>query len=167
MSGLSLLYDRYSALVYTMAYRILGSAEEAEDVTQETFLELWRQVERYQPERGSLSNFLVTVARSRALDRVRSRGSRARFLQRWSPVLSQAGSGPSPLDSVEMDERSQLVQAALGHLSERERQVLEIAYYDGLSQSEIAERLAIPLGTVKSRSRQALKKLRHALKPVL
>lgn len=164
MDALRLLYDRYSSLIYRLALRMLRFPEEAEDVTQETFLKLWNRPHLYQPERGSLSNFLVVMARSNALDRLRSRSSHNRFLQRWQSVMLQDSRQPNPLDSVSMDERSHLIQTALAELSDAERTVVEIAYYEGLSRSEIAERLNIPVGTVKSRIRLGLRKLRHALK---
>lgn len=164
MDALRLLYDRYASLIYRLALRSLRFPEEAEDVTQETFLKLWNRPHLYQPDRGSLSNFLVVMARSNALDRLRSRSSHNRFLQRWQSVMLQEGRQTNPLDSVSMEERSNLIRTALAELSEAERTVVEIAYYEGLSRSEIAERLNIPVGTVKSRIRLGLRKLRHALK---
>ncbi|MEB3359027.1 MAG: sigma-70 family RNA polymerase sigma factor [Synechococcales bacterium] len=162
--ALSVLYDRYASLVFGVALRILQAPEEAEDVTQEVFLKIWHRAELYQPGRGSFSNFLLTMTRSRAIDKLRSRGARFRFLQRWQATILYEVSFMSPLESVSMEERSQLVRSALVELSDHERQILEIAYYEGLSQSEIAARLNLPLGTVKSRSRSGLRKLRHVLK---
>ena len=162
--ALSRLYDRYAHLVYGLASRILNNPEEAEDVTQEVFLKIWNKANLYEPSRGSLSNFLVTMARSRSIDKLRSRVSRFRFLQRWQTVIVHDANPETPLDSISMEERSHVVQAALKTLSENERQILEIAYYGGLSYSETAKQLDLPLGTVKSRARTALRKLRHALK---
>ncbi len=162
ITALGALYDRYASLVYGLALRILTNPEEAEDLTQEIFLTLWHR-QTYDPNRGSLSSFLTTMTRSRAIDRLRSRGTRQRFLNRWK-TMSQAESGDrSPLEQVSQTERSQKLKEALAQLPEKERQVLEIAYYEGLSQSEIAKRLATPLGTVKTWSRQGLLKLRHTL----
>lgn len=161
VESLGMLYDRYSRLVYGLAFKILGNSEEAEDVTQDVFLTLWRQ-NAYNPGRGSLSSFLTTMTRSRSIDKLRARGTKLRFLQRWQGLV-RSESTASPLETASMQERSELVREAMTQLSDSERQVLEIAYYEGLSQSEIAERLQLPLGTVKSRSRQGLLKLRRTL----
>lgn len=163
MRALDILYERYGRLIYSVAFRILNSVEEAEDVTQEIFLKLWQQCDRYQPHRGSLSNFLVVMARSRAIDKVRSRQSARQRLQKWQGALTMACAQNHPLEAATIKERKQLVRTALSQLSDAERQVLETAYYGGLSQSEIAKQSNLPLGTVKSRSRQALRKLRLAL----
>jgi RNA polymerase sigma-70 factor (ECF subfamily) len=162
IKALDILYDRYSRLVYSIAYRILNSSEEAEDITQDVFLTLWRR-NSYDPARGSLSSFLTTLTRSRAIDRLRSKNARLRVVQRLQGIVRSDSGSPSPLEQASIGERSQVIRTALSQLSESERQVLEIAYYEGLSQSEIAERLDIPLGTVKSRSRQGLLKLRQRL----
>jgi len=162
IKALDILYDRYSRLVYSIAYRILNSSEEAEDITQDVFLTLWRR-NSYDPQRGSLSSFLTTLTRSRAIDRLRSKNARLRVVQRLQGIVRSDSSSLSPLEQASIGERSQVIRTALSQLSESERQVLEIAYYEGLSQSEIAERLDIPLGTVKSRSRQGLLKLRQRL----
>jgi RNA polymerase sigma-70 factor, ECF subfamily len=167
VKALDLLYDRYSKLVYSTAAQILNSIEEAEEVTQETFLRLWQRSEIYQPKRGSLSGFLFTMARSRSLDRLRSRQARQQKIQRIQTFSDYVSDYNPPLEFVTVEERSNLVRAALQQLSQDDRQLLETAYYEGLSQSEIAKRDGIPLGTVKSRARQALKKLRAALKSLL
>lgn len=162
VQALSLLYDRYARLVYSLAFKILANAEEAEDVMQDIFLTLWQR-NTYNPSRGSLSSFLTTMTRSRAIDKLRSRGTRYRSLQRWAGMNRSETQTATPLEQVSMGERAQLILAALEQLPSNERQVLEIGYYEGLSQSEIAKRLEIPLGTVKTRSRQGLLKLRQAL----
>jgi RNA polymerase sigma-70 factor, ECF subfamily len=161
VNALGILYDRYARLVYSIAYKILENSEEAEDITQDVFLTLWRR-NTYDPKRGSLSSFLTTMTRSRAIDKIRSKGARLRVVQKLQGIVRSEAS-PSLLDQASVGERSELIRAALSQLSESERQVLEIAYYEGLSQSEIAQRLAIPLGTVKTRSRQGLLKLRQTL----
>ncbi|MBF2075410.1 MAG: sigma-70 family RNA polymerase sigma factor [Synechococcales cyanobacterium C42_A2020_086] len=162
VASLATLYDRYAKLVFGLAFKILENSEEAEDVTQDVFLTLWRR-STYDPARGSLSSFLTTMTRSRAIDKLRARGSRLRFLQRWQGVVRTEASAATPLEHASLGERSQLVRGALAQLPESERRILEIAYYEGLSQSEIAKRLNIPLGTVKTRSRQGLLKLRKTL----
>lgn len=162
VNALSILYDRYIRLVYSLAYKILENSEEAEDITQEVFLTLWRR-NAYDPKRGSLSSFLTTMTRSRAIDKLRSKGARLRVLQRLQGMVRLETNPLTPLEQASVGERSQVIRGALAQLSETERQVLEIAYYEGLSQSEIAKRLNIPLGTVKTRSRQGLLKLRQTL----
>lgn len=154
------LYQRYGRLVYTLARQILHSDEEAEEITQDVFLTLWHK-NTYQASRGSLSRYLVVLARSRAIDRLRSQTSHQRRLHKWHLMMTDVS--PTPLDVATLSERGERTRQALSTLSDKERQVIEIAYYEGLSQSEIAQRLEIPLGTVKSRSRQALRKLRQAL----
>lgn len=161
VNALGSLYDRYSRLVYGLAYKILDNSEEAEDITQEVFLTLWRR-NAYNPSRGSLSSFLTTMTRSRSIDKLRSRSTKLRFIQRWQGIVKNEAVA-TPLERASMGERSQLVKDALSQLPESERLILEIAYYEGLSQSEIAKRLNIPLGTVKTRSRQGLLKLRQTL----
>ncbi|MGJ3245302.1 MAG: sigma-70 family RNA polymerase sigma factor [Elainellaceae cyanobacterium] len=165
--ALSTIYDRYANLVFKVALRILNNRDEAEDVTQEIFLKIWNRANLYEPNRGSFSNFLVTMARSRAIDKLRSRGSKFRFLQRWQAVIVHTVSHETPLESISIEERSQFVHSALRTLSDNERQILEISYYEGLSYSAIAEQLNLPLGTVKSRARTGLRKLRHVLKHYL
>jgi RNA polymerase sigma-70 factor, ECF subfamily len=163
VKALDLLYDRYSKLVYSTAIQLLNNVEEAEEVTQETFLRLWQRSGIYQPQRGSLSGFLITMSRSRSLDRIRSRSARQQKLQRIQTFTDHVSDYNPPLEFVTVEERSNLVREALKQLSPDDRQILEAAYYEGLSQSQLAERDGIPLGTVKSRARQALKKLRSAL----
>ncbi len=167
VKALDLLYDRYSKLVYSTAIAILNNVEEAEDVIQEIFLRLWQHSEIYQPHRGSLSGFLITLTRSRALDRLRSRLASQQKLQRIQTLSDCVSHYNPPLEFVTLEERSHKVREALQQLSPNDRQLLENAYYAGLSQSEIAARDGIPLGTVKSRARQALKKLRSLLAPLV
>jgi RNA polymerase sigma-70 factor, ECF subfamily len=164
VKALDMLYDRYGKLVYSTAIQILNNVEEAEEVTQETFLYLWQRSEIYQPKRGSLSGFLITMTRSRSIDRLRSRKSSQEKLQRFQTFSDCIPPHYNPpLEFVTVQERVNLVHEALKQLSADDRQLLETAYYQGLSQSEIAKRDGIPLGTVKSRARQALKKLRATL----
>ncbi|MGB3517540.1 MAG: sigma-70 family RNA polymerase sigma factor [Elainellaceae cyanobacterium] len=162
VDALNTLYERYAKLVYSLAFRMLKDVGESEDLTQDTFLALWQR-DIYDPSRGSLSRFLMIYVRSRAIDRLRTKGTRTQVLQRWRMAMKSETSGISPLDHVSMGERSRITRDALDQLSDAERQVLEIAYYQGYSQSEVAQKLGIPLGTVKTRSRQGLKKLRKAL----
>jgi len=160
-SALSKLYDRYGAVVYGLALKILKDAQEAEDLTQEIFVSLWHN-NTYNPARGSLSSYLVVMTRSRSLDKLRSRTSRSKFLERWQNTTTQTFSH-SAFEQVDIWDTSQHVQEALAELPEQQRKILEMAYYQDLSQSEIANSLNIPLGTVKTSARQALKKLRKIL----
>ena len=161
-SALATLYDRYASLVYRLALRILLNPQEAEDLTQEIFLKLWRS-STYDVNRGSLSSFLTTLTRSRAIDRLRSRSSTLKSLQRWGTTMTAQPPPMTPFEAASIHQRSEHVRSALADLPDKYRQILELAYYEGLSQSEIAARLEIPLGTVKSWSRQGLLTLRKTL----
>lgn len=160
--ALKILYERYSSLVYRLALRILGNSQEAEDLSQEIFLTLWH-TQNYDPSRGSLGGYLTTLTRSRSIDKLRSRGTQLKFLQRWSQLIITESSSPSPFETASLNQRSEQVKSAIAQLSPSQRQVLEMAYFDGLSQSEIAKKLETPLGTVKSWSRQGLLNLRKNL----
>ena len=160
--ALGILYDRYASLVYRLALRILANPQEAEDLTQEIFVSFWRS-NSYNPARGSISSFLMTMTRSRAIDKLRSRSTKLKFLQRWSQTIMTQTPTPTPFDTASLSQRSQHVNSALAQLPSSQRQVLEMAYYDGLSQSEIAKVLETPLGTIKTWSRQGLLNLRKNL----
>ena len=150
------LWDRYGTLVHTFCIRALGDRDQAADCVQETFVSAWRSQERFDPERGHLPAWLLGIARHRVHD---SFASRARA-SRVDTALQEPPPAPDELSALV--ERL-LVADALGALAARPRQVLELAFYSGFSQSEIAERLALPLGTVKSDMRRALVRLRHIL----
>jgi RNA polymerase sigma-70 factor (ECF subfamily) len=166
-SGLAAIYDRYSGLVYGVSLKILRDPHEAEDLTQEVFIHLVRRP-GYDPERGSLSAYLSTLTRSRAIDRLRGRTRQSRMLEQVA-----TGEPPpevdrnSPHERMSAVERSNRVSSALAKLPEKQRQVLELAYYRGLSQSEIATEIDAPLGTVKSSTRNGLLQLRALLEPSL
>lgn len=165
-TALGSLYDRYVSLVYRLALRILANPQEAEDLTQEVFLMLWYG-STYNPARGSLGSFLTVLTRSRAIDRLRSRSTSSKFLQQWGQTMTTEPSPLTPFELASLDQRSGYVRKALDQLSQEQQQVLGMAYYDGLSQSEIAAQLGIPLGTIKTRSRQGLLNLRKHLKDLL
>ncbi len=165
-AALGVLYDRYAGLVYGLALKILGHVAEAEDLTQAVFVELWRKAS-YDPQRGSVSSFLCLLTRSQALDRLRCQDSHRPLLQPWQSLLAAENRAPAPLEQVFPEERRQAVQEALGQLPESQRQVLELIYYQGLSQADVARHLGIPLATVKARARQALCKLRGSLRAFL
>ncbi len=161
-SALGSLYDSYGDVMYGLALRILGQRQEAEDLVQEVFLNLWNHC-TYNPARGSFRSFLLLTIRSRALDRVRSRQGALRTAQRW--IRGDIGQEfpNQPLENVVQDETTRRVQAALNELPEQQRQALKLAYYEGLTQAEIAQRLQVPLGTVKSWFRLGFTKLRKNL----
>jgi RNA polymerase sigma-70 factor (ECF subfamily) len=158
------LYDRYAGLALAVARRILGDGAEAEEVLQEAFFQAWNQASRYDSTRSSVSTWLVLIVRSRALDRLRSRASRLRV------ATAASAEPPAPDASARLDEhvliqeRRGRVRSALAGLPAEQREVMELAFYEGLSQTEIAERTATPLGTVKTRALLAMKKLRRDLR---
>ena len=161
-ASLGPLYDRYGGLVYGLARAILQSEEEAEDLTQEIFVMLC-QGTTYDVRRGSLGAFLTTLTRSRAIDRLRSRGRRLRILRaswRSAPPIDLPA---APVDRIATRECSARVRRAVAELPANERRVLEMVYYQGLTQAEIAATLDAPLGTVKSWCRRGLLGLRAAL----
>ena len=160
--ALATLYDRHAPLIYGISIKLLGNTAEAEDLTQDIFLKLTDNC-AYDCQRGTLRTYLAILTRSRAKDRLRARNRDRQRLQKQA--LSDEGETTiSPqMEELSQVERSREVQSALNQLSTPEREVLKMAYYQGFSQSEIAERLNIALGTVKSRSRRGLLKLRQAL----
>jgi len=163
--ALGILYGRYGAVVYRLALRILQRPQDAEDLTQEIFLGL-EKATQYNPNRGNLLTFLMTLTRSRALNRIRQGQSQGRLLQRCQHHHS-TDSPNLPMENATVAELSQRVAIALETLPPDQRRVLELAYYEGLSQSEITQRLQIPLGTVKTRSRQGLLKLKNLLQDLV
>jgi RNA polymerase sigma-70 factor, ECF subfamily len=160
--ALGVLYDRYGGLVYTIAFKILNQADEAQDLTQDVFLTFWKQ-ERFDPSRAALSTYLSVMTRSRAINKLHSRSSRQRMSDRLQQVTPVEFSAPTPLEQASLAEQQETVRQALTQLSENQRQVLELNYYKGLSQSEVAQQLGLPLGTVKTHARQGLIKLRQIL----
>ena len=153
------LSNRYSRALMAAAQRILRDGSDAEEVATDVLWQAWRQASGFDAARGSVSGWLMTLARSRAIDRLRARNAR-RFLLEGS-VLDQSAS--DPMFEVYSGERQKIVKAAVALLQDNERALLELAYFSDLPQSEIAVRLGLPLGTVKTRMRSALIKLRNAL----
>jgi RNA polymerase sigma-70 factor (ECF subfamily) len=150
------LYERHGGRAMAIALRILQQRHDAEDVVQETFLEIWKRAASFDPGRGEAAAWISTIARTRAIDRLRLRGSAARAVaasfQPMAPVHT-------PVEAVEQREARRIVEAALGALPAEQRTVIELAYFQGLSQTEIAERTGEALGTVKTRVRLAMEKL--------
>lgn len=163
----SQLYDHSNTLLYTLALRILGDREEATELLQDVYLEVWRKVARYDVGRGTPVAWLVTLTRSRALDRLRARTARR---QQYKDQLDGEAAarvpdvGPSPLETQADQELRALVGQAIGALPAAQQQAIELAYYEGLSHTEIATKLNQPLGTVKTRIKLGMAKLRDTLR---
>jgi len=163
----SQLYDHSSTLLFTLAVRILGNREEAAELLQDVYLEVWRKVSRYNVGRGTPIAWLVTLTKSRAIDRLRaraSRGYRAINPLEAGTTAQMADPGPSPLETQADQELRMAVGTAVGGLPQAQQQAIELAYYEGLSHAEIAARLNQPLGTVKTRIKLGMSKLRESLR---
>ena len=164
-SAFGQLFDRYNQLALNLAARVLNERQEAEDVVQEVFLQIWRDASSYRQERGNVSAWIVAIARSRAIDKLRSRKARRVLdpvgdneeMQDIAEKLADPAGRPDDLDN------QLLVRKAFGSLAVDQRVAIEMAYYEGMSQSEIAEALREPLGTIKTRIRSGLLKLKQSL----
>jgi RNA polymerase sigma-70 factor (ECF subfamily) len=180
--ALAAVYDRYADIVYAVAIRLTSDRQVAEEVVQETFLALWNRAELFDPRTGSLAAWLHTIARNRTVDRLRAAGRRPNLVSFSSAsggdehetatleriasrgtVLGGADLGPGPEGELAATELRTVIRDALADLPEHERTALVLAYSAELTQSEIAERLGWPLGTVKTRTRRALLRLRDVL----
>ena len=158
------LYDRFSSMLMALAYRVLGNSQDAEEILQETFLQVWNQAARYDPKRSSVSTWLVLITRSRAIDRLRSRQVQTRTVTAAQQENPDSHTSPTGVGNVLLHERRQRLGDEMAKLPPEQRQVLELAFYGGSTQREIAKQTGIPLGTVKTRTLMAIKKLRAALK---
>lgn len=156
------LYDRYRAPAFGLALRLTGRAGIAEEVTQDAFLNLWRRASRYDPSRGSLGTWLLTFVRHRAIDALRSGARRERNVDLGS-VAEHLEAPQRTDDQVARHEDSCTARRLMGELPSAQREVIELAYFGGLTQGEIAAEVGVPLGTVKGRSRLALEKLRRSV----
>lgn len=163
-SGLAQLYDRHGRAVYALACRILADPAEAEDVVQDVFAQAWRQAARFDPGRAPVAGWLLMIARTRALDRLRARKVRPGTAG-VDEVREPADESPTPEAAALTSDQRTRVREALEALDAAHRTALEMAYYGGLTQVEIARELGEPLGTVKSRMRAALVRMRAALGP--
>ena len=166
VDALAELYDRYGRLIYYLIYRIVGNTSAAEDLVQESFLRVWNSIQNYDPARGPLARWMVSVARNRAID----------YLRSWEGRMSQ-GMLPihewdAPCTSDNLDEKllatdvGKSLERAMKKLTARQQQILNLAYVEGLTQSEIAEHLQRPLGTIKTWVRAALQELRTEMAPL-
>jgi RNA polymerase sigma-70 factor, ECF subfamily len=156
----SQLYDRFSTVVFSLAMRMLRARSDAEYLLQEVFVQVWRQARRYSAERGSPEAWIINIARSRAIDKSRAiRRIEKSFVLTDDPA--RAESSDNSESSAAASESRLIMNAALANLPDTQRRVLELAYFDGLTQTEIAQRLAEPLGTVKIRMRAGIQRLRE------
>ena len=166
-AALATLYDRYGGLVYTLALRIVGDRDLAGEVLQDVFLRCWDHATAFRPERGHVAAWLLGIARNRAIDLLRSRQHQARLRER--DRLPEPGTPEEPAEADVGDDVAlrQAVSAALAALPAGQRQAITLAYYGGLTQAEIAHRLGEPLGTIKTRMRDGMERLRRLLRPVI
>jgi RNA polymerase sigma-70 factor, ECF subfamily len=162
------LYDKYGSLVYSVIFRAVAESATAEDLTQETFLRIWNRIHTFDDEKGKLQSWLVTVARNRAFDYLRSIRNQSiqssaplEDLERAGCFASKEGSQGNPIDRIA---REKAVCHALDSLNKDQREVIELTHFEGMTQTEISERLQKPLGTVKSLVKSALKNLRAAVR---
>lgn len=165
-SALAALYDASNRLVFGLVLRIVSDRSTAEEVLLDVYTQVWRQASSYDLKRGAPLAWLTTIARSRSIDRLRS-SRHDQNRESLDNVAGLSGGGTSPEEATVTSERRQIVRKALDALSPEQREVIELAYYAGLSHSEIALKLGQPLGTVKTRTRLAMMKLRDMLRPVM
>jgi RNA polymerase sigma-70 factor, ECF subfamily len=165
--ALRLLYDRLSPLIYTLIVRIMDDSAEAEEVLAETFWQVWDGAASYDAGRGSVEGWIITLARSRALDRLRVRQRQEATRAAYETTHSLSTPSYTPEMTALQSEQSRAVVTALNTLPAEQRLAIEMAYYQGLSQAEIAQRLAEPLGTIKTRLRLGLVRLRTVLPRLL
>ena len=161
------LYDRFSGVLFSTAYRVLNNQEAAEDVLQDVFIQIWEKAPLYDPARGKPMTWAVTLTRNKAIDRLRSTVRRNRLhddVEREAETFEQFDDRSS-FDAVAAGETSQIVRDAIQKLSKDQREAIELAFFSSLTQREIAERLNEPLGTIKARIRRGMMKLREVLNP--
>ncbi len=164
--ALASLYDESCQLVYSLALRILGDAADAEEVTLDVYSQVWRNPRRFDPERGTVRTWLATLARSRAIDRLRSRAARRQREEPFPERPEFPDTTACPEEAGAAGQQRRLLEAALRELAPEQREAIELAYFLGLSHSELAARLGQPLGTVKTRIRLGMMKLRDLLQPI-
>lgn len=161
--ALGLLYDRYRRLAMAVAFRILNDTTAAEDALQDAFLQVWRNNSSFRPDRGSVKSWLLTIVRNASIDRLRGREGRARQDRPIEDMEYLLGEGDDPFVEAAASMQMEEIQAALRNLPDEQRYAITLAFFNGLTHQEIAERMGIPLGTVKGRMRLGLKKMRQQL----
>ena len=164
LGALDVLYEQYGAMAFSIAYRITGDRSAAEDVVQEAFLGAWRNAGRYVDARGSVRTWLLSIVHHRAIDAIRRRRPTVE-LPETEATLPDTLTLPDVWADVELRLDRESVRGAMGSISEVQREAIELAYFGGLTQTEIAERTGVPLGTVKGRLRLGLQGMRAALMP--
>ncbi|WP_346267276.1 sigma-70 family RNA polymerase sigma factor [Halalkalibaculum roseum] len=160
------LYELYNGLLFSMIISVVKKKEEAEDVLQEVFVTIWEKAPTFNEERGNVYSWLVTLTRNKAIDRIRSKDYKTQKKATQdvdAPDFFLEGNKYDPLKTTIYSDRTELVKKALSEIPESQSEVLKIAYYEGLTQREISEQLDIPLGTVKTRMRQGMIKLKDLL----
>jgi RNA polymerase sigma-70 factor (ECF subfamily) len=166
-SALTALYDSTKRLVYGLALRVLGDTATAEEVLFDVYSQVWRQASSYDRGRGAPLAWIMTIARSRAIDRLRSGRQEQQRKEPLETARAEPAATVNPEEASVIAERRRIVRSALESLTAEQREVIELAYYSGLSHSEIAVKLGQPLGTVKTRTRLGMMKLRERLHPIL
>ncbi|MFO0700286.1 MAG: sigma-70 family RNA polymerase sigma factor [Nitrospira sp.] len=164
-AALATLYDRSSPQVYGLIFKILGQREAAEEVTLDVYTQVWKQAHTFDETRGTPGGWLMMLARTRAIDRFRSGLAERGKLEDLDMASFFSSEDPTPDQEIEVQQRQQQVRQALSLLSAEQREAIALGYFYGLSQSEIADKLGLPLGTVKTRMRLGMIKLREALEP--
>ena len=157
------LYTRHSAVLFALALKVLSDRPEAEDVLQEAFVQVWKTAGSFDEGRGKPLGWLIMLTRSRAIDRLRSRKTRTRVTESMAKDASQVGEARTPADEALATEAQRTVRTALKSLPSEQRVAIELAYFGGLTQFEIAQQLSQPLGTVKTRIRNGMMRLREQL----
>jgi RNA polymerase sigma-70 factor (ECF subfamily) len=159
------LYDQTSKLVYSLALRILGNSADAEEVVCDVYAQVWRNAQDFDRARGSFLSWVLLIARSRALDRLRARATRDLAQRPMEESLDLPGHFPDAEETTQLNQRRRLIRLAISELAGEQRQLIEMAFFEGLSHTELAERLRLPLGTVKTRIRLGMMKLKDRLTP--
>jgi RNA polymerase sigma-70 factor, ECF subfamily len=164
-TAFGVLYDRFSTPLYSLALRMLANEAEAQDMLQEIFLFIWIKAPSFRPERGTAFAWVVSLLRNRIIDRLRSKRRRGELTETYAGDLAPSGSAThSPAQNLDAGERVREVRSALEQLGEEQRQVLSLAFFEGLTQSEIAEKLEEPLGTIKARASRGMARLKSILR---
>ena len=166
--ALSILYDRYGRLLFSVAYHMVGEQNLAEEITLDVFRRVWEKADSYRADRASVRTWLTSMARNRSIDMLRREGVRPEHNSvSWTELLIEPpANNPSPETAVSLQMQAQTVQAALAQLPQEQQDVLALAYFRGYSHSQIASQLDMPIGTVKTRIRLGMQKLRSRLKPL-
>ena len=161
------LYDRYKNILYATAMKFLKEDADAQDVVQDVFIQIWDKAKLYDPAKGKPLTWALTMTRNRSIDRIRAIQRRTRLRDDFEKetVVDESASLREALSGVDASEKSQILRDAVGRLSPEQKKVIELAFFGGLTQSEVADRLGEPLGTVKARARRGLMKLKEILGP--